>query len=60
MLTPATVHNGKADIVLADRHAAMLIAHAAKPERFINGKPKLRMLSPEVWINRPSDENAAA
>jgi len=60
MLTPATVHDGKADTVLAERHAAMLIAHAANPERFVNGKPKLRTLSPEVWINRPSDESAAA
>ncbi len=60
MLTPATVHDGKADTVLAARHAAMLSAHAATPERFINGKPKLQTLSPEVWINRPSDGSAAA
>jgi transposase InsO family protein len=58
MLTPATVHEGKADRVLADRHRH---AHRSRgeAERFVNGKPKLRNLSPEVWINRPSDENAA-
>lgn len=60
MLTPATVHDGRADTVLANRHAAKLTAHAATPERFVNGTPKLQTLSPEVWINRPSDENAAA
>lgn len=60
MLTPATVHNGNADAVLAARHAAMLVAHAATPNRFINGKPKLRTLPTNVWINRPSDETSAA
>jgi hypothetical protein len=32
------------------------------PEGFLevrNGQPKLRVLSPEVWINRPRDEDAA-
>ncbi len=60
MLTPATVHEGNAGTVLAARHAAMLAAHAAKPERFINGKPKMRTLPSEVWINRPSSDEVAA
>ncbi len=60
MLTPATVHEGNAGTVLAVRHGTMLGAHAAKPERFINGKPKIKTLATEVWINRPSDDAAAA
>lgn len=60
MLTPATVHAGNAHTVLAARHDAMLIAHASKPERFINGQPTLKTLPAEVWINQPpSDETAA-
>lgn len=60
MLTPATVHQGNANVVLAARHATMILAHAAKPARFINGQPKLKALPTEVWINRPSDDSAAA
>lgn len=60
MLTPATVHEGRADDVLADRHAVMIAAHAANPQRFINGRPKLRALPAHVWINKPSDDEAAA
>lgn len=60
MLTPATVHEGKADAVLEARHAVMLKAYAANPERFIKGKPALRALPTEVWINRPKDDETAA
>lgn len=60
MLTPATVHEGRADDVLGARHATVLAAFAAKPERFINGAPKLSKLPSEVWINRPTESEAAA
>jgi putative transposase len=61
MLTPATVHAGNAQTVLAARHDAMLVAYSSKPERFINGQPTLRALPAEVWINRPpTDETAVA
>jgi putative transposase len=50
LLTPATVHEGDADIVLSHRHAAMLAAYALKPERFINGVPALKALPADVWI----------
>jgi len=38
----------------------MLEIYATKPERFINGKPRLRELPREAWINRPTDHDAAA
>jgi putative transposase len=60
MLTPATVHEGNANAVLAARHGAMLAAHALTPERFINGRPALKVLPAEVWINRPATDEAAA
>jgi putative transposase len=59
MLTPATVHAGEADTVLDARHRVMLMAYAAKPERFINGEPKRAELPKDVWINKPDLENAA-
>jgi putative transposase len=60
MLTPATVHNGHADAVLRARHDAMLVAYSAKPERFVNGQPVRKTLPGEVWINRPSTDDATA
>jgi len=55
LLTPATVHHGQADAVLAARQAVLNAACAAHPERFVRKPP--RPLSPptEVWINPPAD-----
>ena len=52
-LTPADVHDGRADEVLAGRHQVRLAAYAAHPERFVNGPPSLQCLPREVWINPP-------
>lgn len=60
MLTPATVHEGHAQIVLENRHAVMIAAHLANPHRFINGQPNIRELPAQVWINKPNDDEAAA
>lgn len=60
MLTPATVHEGRAQLVLANRHAVMMAAHLANPTRFINGQPTIRELPTHVWINKPNDDEAAA
>lgn len=53
-LTPADVHYGRADQVLAHRHQVRLAAQAAHPERFVNGRPQLQTLPREVWINPPT------
>ncbi len=53
MLTPATVHGGRTEEVLAGRQAALDAAYAAHPERFVGGPPQVRRPPPEVWINRP-------
>lgn len=57
-LTPAMVHQGLADKVLAERHTRMLAAYQANPERFIQGPPKPRVLQRAVYINRPAPDLA--
>jgi len=53
-LTPAMVHHGRSQEVLAARHRVRMAAYEAHPERFVNGKPKLENLPSAVWINAPS------
>jgi hypothetical protein len=52
-LTPAVVHYGRAELVLAERHQVQLAAYRARPERFVNGPPRLQRLPEAVWINPP-------
>jgi len=52
-LTPAVVHHGRAERVLAERHQVQLDAYREHPERFVNGPPSLQQLSEAVWINPP-------
>jgi putative transposase len=55
LLTPATVHHGQADRVLAARQAVLAAAYAAHPERFVRQPPRPLPLPREVWINPPAD-----
>ena len=52
-LTPAVVHYGRADLVLAERHQVQLAAYREHPERFVKGPPKVQRLPEAVWINPP-------
>lgn len=52
-LTPADVHFGRAPEVLARRQVALAVAHAAHPERFVRGEPKVGNPPVAVWINPP-------
>jgi putative transposase len=54
-LTPAVVHHGRAQHVLADRHRVQLAAYRAHPERFVNGPPRLPRPPAAVWINPPKE-----
>jgi len=54
MLTPEDVFLGRGPAILDRRHAVMLAAYAAHPERFVHGPPKLKALPAEVWINPPA------
>lgn len=54
LLTPVTVHYGRAQVVLEQRQKVLQAAYAAHPERFVRGEPKPLSLPTEVWINKPS------
>lgn len=53
LLTPAVVHYGQAEQVLAQRQQLLLAAWAQHPERFVTGLPVPAQLPTEVWINKP-------
>jgi putative transposase len=58
-LTPADVHFGRAQAVLARRHATMLTAYGANPERFPHGPPRALTLPQAVYINPPPNSASA-
>ena len=59
LMTPATVHYGRADDVYAARAQVLAAAHAAHPERFITGTPRPPALPNAVWINKPVGKEVA-
>lgn len=54
LLTPATVHGGRAEDVRAARATTLAQAYAAHPERFVRRPPTPPELPAAVWINPPS------
>jgi putative transposase len=56
LLTPNDVHHGRVGAVLAKRQRSLDLAHAAHPERFVNGRPIVPKPPKEVWINQPGRE----
>jgi len=59
MLTPATVHYGRAAEILATRQQTLDVAFGAHPERFVRKPPKPMALPEAVWINPPSNNDLA-
>ncbi len=59
MLTPETVHRGRAEQVLRQRLLVAQTARRAHPERFVNGVPKLVAAPNAVWINPPQQPGGA-
>ena len=61
-LTPAMVHFGRTDEVVAKRQRTMDEMFGKYPERFVRGKPLVPQPPDAVWINKPKnadgDENA--
>jgi putative transposase len=53
LLTPETVHYGRAAHHLAIRQDALLAAYEKKPERFVRRPPQPQQLPKAVWINPP-------
>jgi putative transposase len=54
LLTPATVHTGRAETVRQQRQVVLQQAYQAHPERFVRGQPQPTKLPEAVWINPPS------
>ena len=51
LLTPAMVHHGRVDQVVAARQSVMEAAYQAHPERFARGRPSVRKNPQTVGIN---------
>jgi putative transposase len=54
MLTPETVHYGRAEEVIAARRLVLEEAFRAHPERFVRKRPEPPQLPAAVWINPPA------
>jgi len=53
LLTPETVHYGRAEQQIAARQRALDRAHQLHPERFVRKRPQAPQLPEAVWINPP-------
>ncbi len=56
LLTPAMLHYGQAEKVIADRVNVLQAAYEKHPERFVLGCPKPQALPTAVWINPPRND----
>jgi putative transposase len=54
LLTPATVHYGRADQLISQRQAVLDVAFQRHPERFVRRPPRHPSLPDAVWINPPA------
>lgn len=54
-LTPATVHYGQAQAIIAERQRALDAAYTRYPQRFVKGPPRAARLPEAVWINPPKN-----
>lgn len=63
LMTPDSVHSGRAAGLLAERQATLAAAFQAHPERFVRKPPVPPALPSAVWINpppaKPAEEVAA-
>jgi putative transposase len=53
MMTPASVHEGRAEAIYEARQVVLDLAFQSHPERFTKGRPKPPALPGPAWINRP-------
>jgi len=53
LLTPADVHHGRGDQILAARDRVLATACAANPQRFVNRPPVAPRPPTAAWINQP-------
>lgn len=60
LLTPAMVHGGTADAVVAARQVVLTAAATTHPERFVRGLPTPPAVPTEAWINPPLTPTTSA
>jgi putative transposase len=60
LMTPASVHYGRATQVHADRQRVLNAAYEATPERFIRRAPTAPPVPTAAWINKPMTTKEAA
>jgi putative transposase len=59
LMTPATVHSGRASKVRDHRADVLSAAYLANPERFVRGRPEPPALPTAAWINPPTTHEDA-
>ena len=59
LMTPAAVHEGRAERMRDARQQVLLTAYAAHPERFVRKPPQPPILPHAVWINPPKKPSAS-
>ncbi len=59
LMTPAAMHYGRAEAITAQRAGVLAVAYAARPDRFVAGRPQPPSPPIAAWINPPDDEHAA-
>jgi putative transposase len=60
LMTPATVHYGRAERVHAERQRVLDAAYANTPERFVRQAPTAPPVPTAAWINKPTTTEEAA
>jgi putative transposase len=58
LMTPATIHHGKSEVVSQVRQAALLVAFNNHPERFVRGTPRPPLVPEAAWINKPKPDSS--
>ncbi len=59
LMTPATVHYGRAEQTHAQRARVLDAAYAATPERFVRRAPTPPPIPVAAWINKPDTKETA-
>jgi putative transposase len=57
LMTPAAVHYGKAEQLVAARRETLLAAYRSHPERFVRRPPQPPELPRAAWINPPAKKS---
>jgi len=59
LMTPASVHYGRAKEIHEDRGPGPCLAYRRTPERFVLGLPRPPKLPTAAWINKPEIQEVA-